>query len=281
MAPSFVHVLSTAEALQLVDAVGDATGRRRIKAGFAPPIPPREAWWAQIDVPGPTRHALHTHEQISWYAPLKVDEAYRIESRVRQVEPSRLGEAFVIERSIFAGAEPQQRRIMSSQSNIVLRESCRRQCRRPPTPEQAPDRVRRLNPSPFPEKAPQTRESPQTPKIQITQDQAQRFANATGDTNPIHLDPAAAREAGLRGCILHGLCTLTLVLNRLVQDHLADDPSSLSEVQATFCRPVFLSDNLSIQATPLPEDHRALSAEVRNQRGHKVLNIEHLRFSSP
>jgi acyl dehydratase len=38
-----------------------------------------------------------------------------------------------------------------------------------------------------------------------------RYAEASGDRNPIHLDPAAARAAGLPRPILHGLYTMALV----------------------------------------------------------------------
>ena len=36
------------------------------------------------------------------------------------------------------------------------------------------------------------------------------FAERTGDDEPIHLDPAAARSAGFDGTIAHGLFTLSL-----------------------------------------------------------------------
>jgi acyl dehydratase len=42
-------------------------------------------------------------------------------------------------------------------------------------------------------------------------DAARRYAEASGDRNPIHLDPAAARAAGLPAPILHGLYTMAQV----------------------------------------------------------------------
>jgi acyl dehydratase len=38
-----------------------------------------------------------------------------------------------------------------------------------------------------------------------------RYADVSGDRNPIHLDPAAARAAGLPAPILHGLYTMAQV----------------------------------------------------------------------
>lgn len=42
-------------------------------------------------------------------------------------------------------------------------------------------------------------------------DAPRRYAEISGDWNPIHLDPAAARAAGLPAPILHGLYTMALV----------------------------------------------------------------------
>lgn len=43
------------------------------------------------------------------------------------------------------------------------------------------------------------------------EDAPRRYAAASGDRNPIHLDPAAARAAGLPAPILHGLYTMAQV----------------------------------------------------------------------
>jgi len=42
-------------------------------------------------------------------------------------------------------------------------------------------------------------------------DATRRYAEASGDHNPIHLDPEAARAAGLPAPILHGLYTMAQV----------------------------------------------------------------------
>jgi acyl dehydratase len=42
-------------------------------------------------------------------------------------------------------------------------------------------------------------------------DATRRYADVSGDRNPIHLDPAAAHAAGLPAPILHGLYTMAQV----------------------------------------------------------------------
>lgn len=39
----------------------------------------------------------------------------------------------------------------------------------------------------------------------FTADQLRDYAKVSGDSNPIHLDPAAAKKAGLKGVIVHGM----------------------------------------------------------------------------
>lgn len=47
---------------------------------------------------------------------------------------------------------------------------------------------------------------------EITQEQVNRFADLTGDHNPIHLDPAYAAGTPFGGTIVHGYLTLALVV---------------------------------------------------------------------
>lgn len=49
----------------------------------------------------------------------------------------------------------------------------------------------------------------------ITADQIKAFATASGDTNPIHIDDAAAKAAGFPGVITHGMLNMAM-LGRLL-----------------------------------------------------------------
>lgn len=75
-------------------------------------------------------------------------------------------------------------------------------------------------------------------ELTIAADQAERYAAASLDTNPIHLDEAAAREAGHPGVILHGLCTLALAGEQVLAELSGRDPRTLSRLAGRFRRPV-------------------------------------------
>jgi acyl dehydratase len=45
----------------------------------------------------------------------------------------------------------------------------------------------------------------------VTQETVDTFAEASGDFNPLHVDPAVARESPFGGTITHGVWTLSLI----------------------------------------------------------------------
>jgi acyl dehydratase len=51
----------------------------------------------------------------------------------------------------------------------------------------------------------------------IRRDDLQRYAQASGDLNPLHLDPEFARQAGFADVIVHGMFGMAL-LSRLIEE---------------------------------------------------------------
>jgi acyl dehydratase len=61
----------------------------------------------------------------------------------------------------------------------------------------------------------------------------------TGDANPLHADPAVAREAGFDRPILHGLCTFGIAAHALLKSLCDYDSSRMRSIHARFTAPVF------------------------------------------
>lgn len=80
----------------------------------------------------------------------------------------------------------------------------------------------------------------------VTPELAAAFAVASGDTNPIHLDPEAARAAGLPGVIAHGMLTMAL-LGRLVTSWASQD--RLRALRTSFVAPVPGGDAITCTGT--------------------------------
>jgi acyl dehydratase len=72
------------------------------------------------------------------------------------------------------------------------------------------------------------------PPVIVTPDRylTVRYAGASGDFNPIHIDDDFARQVGLPGRILHGLWTMAQVAR--AQTEAAGGPQALKRLSVTF-----------------------------------------------
>ena len=61
-------------------------------------------------------------------------------------------------------------------------------------------------------RSPQPGEAIPSRSLQITREDLRRYADASGDHNPIHLSDEAARELGLPGVVAHGMLTAALAV---------------------------------------------------------------------
>jgi acyl dehydratase len=74
----------------------------------------------------------------------------------------------------------------------------------------------------------------QLPELKVTPDKylTVRYAGASGDFNPIHIDEEFAKAVGLPGRILHGLYTMAQVAR--AQTEAAGGPESLRRLAVQF-----------------------------------------------
>jgi acyl dehydratase len=77
-------------------------------------------------------------------------------------------------------------------------------------------------------------EGDEIPTLKVTPDRylTVRYAGASGDFNPIHIDDDFAKEVGLPGKILHGLWTMAQVAR--AQTEAAGGPHALKRLSVTF-----------------------------------------------
>jgi acyl dehydratase len=67
----------------------------------------------------------------------------------------------------------------------------------------------------------------------------------SGDRNPLHIDPVAARKFGFDDVFLHGLCTLGFAARALINVVGDGDPQTLTSIGCRFAKPVKLGAELS------------------------------------
>jgi 3-hydroxybutyryl-CoA dehydratase len=97
------------------------------------------------------------------------------------------------------------------------------------------------------------------------------YAGASGDYNPIHIDPEFGKMVGLNGAILQGLCTLAFAA-KAVTDW-TGDPGKLKKIKCRFSAPVMMEDTISVQATvaEVQAGRARIDLLVTNQTGAEVL----------
>jgi len=97
------------------------------------------------------------------------------------------------------------------------------------------------------------------------------YAGASGDYNPIHIDPEFGKMVGLGGAILQGLCTLAFAA-KTVTDW-AGDPGKMKKIKCRFSAPVMMEDTISVQGTvtDVQAGRARVDLKVVNQNGAEVL----------
>jgi acyl dehydratase len=79
----------------------------------------------------------------------------------------------------------------------------------------------------------------------VDDDQTYRYAEASGDHNPIHLDENTASMAGLPGIILHGMCTMAIATKAAVNGLAGGDPTRIKRVAVRLSKPVLPGQELT------------------------------------
>ncbi|MCZ6468692.1 MAG: MaoC/PaaZ C-terminal domain-containing protein, partial [Candidatus Dadabacteria bacterium] len=82
--------------------------------------------------------------------------------------------------------------------------------------------------------------------IRVPEDITYRYSKASNDMNPIHLDNEVAKKAGLSGIIVHGLCTMSMTMQGIIEAYLDSEPSNLLSLGVRFSAPVYPGDELIV-----------------------------------
>jgi len=99
------------------------------------------------------------------------------------------------------------------------------------------------------------------PELKVTPDKylTNRYAGASGDFNPIHIDPDFAKAVGLPSNILHGLYSMGLVAKAAAQGLADGDPRALKKLTVQF------------RGMGMPEQEVAVTGTVKEVDGDRVV----------
>ncbi len=195
---------------------------------------------------------VHLEEDITWHQPVKQGMSLTSQAVLAGVEERSSGEILRIQVAIAqATASGPKRAVATVRTSMFLRGTQRaaRRAALPKNPELSPTHALTWT---------------------VAANQSERYAEASGDHNPIHVDDDIARVSGLKGRILHGLCTMAFAQRAVVQQFAGGDPARLARLRLAFARPVYMGDTLTCMASRQPHREDEVAFTVNNQAGRSV-----------
>src|SRR5947209_2008298 len=195
---------------------------------------------------------VHGEEDHVLHVPIRPGDVLTVEGRLESVETKESGETFTVYTKLT-----NQTGVTAAEIRSLL--FVRGSGSRTKSAEQAP--------APEPEIA-------FTTVQKVDEDQTYRYAEASGDHNPIHTDPDFARNvAGLPGIILHGMCTMAFASKAVLDAVAGGDPARLKRIKVRFSKPVFPGETLTTRGWVLESaaGRTTYGFETLNARGSAVL----------
>jgi acyl dehydratase len=169
---------------------------------------------------------LHAEQDMEFIAPLRPGDEITTVARVASIEARPGGEAMTLELNARNRADAP---VLRTLFGILIRAARRDRA--------AAGRAERpVSP-------------PGAPMLSVEQtidrDQTFRYAEASGDRNPIHVDENVAKMAGLPGIVVHGLCTMAFASKVMIDGLCGGDPVRLKRLRVQFSRPVFPGQSIT------------------------------------
>ena len=119
-------------------------------------------------------------------------------------------------------------------------------------------------------------------ELKVTPDKylPHRYAGASGDFNPIHIDEEFAKSVGLPGRILHGLWTMAQVARAHV-NAAGGDPRSLRRLSVQFRGMGFPEQEITVTGEAKEErEGRVVIASEAEQGGNKIIKNAEAELAS-
>lgn len=249
---------------ELVELYADATDfpQALLEGGLAPPLfavrPLVTVLFAAIldeEVGIDLKRLVHGEQDMRFYQPLHVGDVVTPSAVIDAIEDRSSGETLMLVQRL----ERDGQLVCEAKSNLFVRASSSSTGKKDAASTAAEE-------TSSPEVIHEERED-------ITRDQSLRYAEASGDHNPLHKDPEFAKAAGLPDVILHGLCTMAIASRAVIQGPCKGNLAELSRMSVRFAKPVFPEQVLTTRVfngKPTKTGMR-YALETLNEKGEPVL----------
>jgi 3-hydroxybutyryl-CoA dehydratase len=109
----------------------------------------------------------------------------------------------------------------------------------------------------------------------VTQEKIERYASASGDANPLHIDPAFAARSRFGGTVAHGMLVLAYLSDMLTRAF-GEHYLTSGRLRARFRAPARPGDEVTCagRVTDVRDGHIFCQAECRNQAGEVLISAD-------
>ena len=194
---------------------------------------------------------VHGEEEHVLHAPIRVGDTLTLRTTLEAVESKDSGETFTL-KTVVTNQNGEQ--VADVFTNSFIRGSGGGGSKAPAEAQEAPEIVYEES-------------------VKVDQDQTVRYAEASGDTNPIHVDEEFAKMVGLPGIILHGMCTMAFAGKAAVKGLAGGDPTRIKRIAVRFSKPVLPGQELTTKFWEIgkSEGRTTYGFETYNPDGQAVI----------
>lgn len=195
---------------------------------------------------------VHGAQDLFFDAPVRPGDTITSRAHIQGVDERSTGEVLVIG---VTSENQKKERVQRAFMTIFFRGGKKREGAKAPPP-------------------PEVVHTPLFSKAQtIDRDQTYRYAEASGDQNPIHVNEEIAKMAGLPGIIVHGLCTMAFTSKVMIDGLAGGNPLRLKRLAVRFSKPVLPGQTITTRVWKESEeaDRGIFGFETFNPAGEAVI----------
>lgn len=249
-----------AERAEAYAAATNDPNRAYVSAGLVPPVFGVVPTWAALGLalsdvvpPEATMRIVHGEQDMHFLRPLSAGMTVATVSEAYSIRPAGSASRYTVKLTSTDAATGDP--VLEQYVTMVVRDL-------PGTEKAGPDKPDHRFPS-------DARAHPVGERtIHVDDDQTFRYREASGDGMAIHVDDAVARAVGLPGIIVHGLCTMAMTGQAVLNTVAEDDPARLRRLAVRFSEFVLPGEDLVTTVydagTATPTGHRVYAFEAHS-----------------
>jgi peroxisomal enoyl-CoA hydratase 2 len=105
-----------------------------------------------------------------------------------------------------------------------------------------------------------------------TPEQGALYRAASGDLNPLHIDPAVAKAGGFEGPILTGTCTMGVGVKHVIDRFADGDASRFKSVKLRLSKPVYPGEVIKTEMWSENGGRRIVYRQLAGEKGKVVIS---------